>query len=40
MTQFFHGIDKVTFAGADSTDPMAFHHYDPDEIVMLSLIHI
>ena len=34
MTQFFHGIDKVTFAGADSTDPMAFHHYDPDEIVM------
>ena len=34
MTHFFQGIDTVTFEGADSTNPMAFHHYNPDEIVM------
>ena len=30
-TDFFQDIAPVTFAGADSTDPMAFHHYDPNE---------
>ena len=34
MTDFFHGIDKVSFEGHNSTNPMAFHHYDPNEIVM------
>lgn len=33
-TGFFDGIAKATFEGADSTNPMAFHHYDPEEIVM------
>ncbi len=30
-TDFFQDIAPVTFAGSDSTDPMAFHHYDPNE---------
>ena len=34
MTQFFNGIDKVTFEGTDSTNPLAFHHYNPDEILL------
>ncbi|WP_298358576.1 xylose isomerase [uncultured Litoreibacter sp.] len=34
MTDFFQGIDKATFEGADSTNPMAFRHYNPDEMVM------
>ena len=33
-TGFFDGIAKPTFEGADSTNPMAFRHYNPDEIVM------
>lgn len=31
---FFNGIERVQFEGADSKNPMAFHHYNPDEIVM------
>jgi len=34
MTNFFNGIPKIAFEGAESTNPMAFHHYDPDEIVL------
>jgi xylose isomerase len=33
-TGFFDGISKVACEGPDSTNPMAFHHYDPDEMVM------
>ncbi|MDA7430641.1 xylose isomerase [Primorskyibacter aestuariivivens] len=33
-TGFFDGITQVTFEGADSTNPMAFRHYNPDEVVM------
>jgi len=33
-TGFFKDIAKVQFEGADSKNPMAFHHYNPDEIVM------
>ncbi len=33
-TGFFDGITKAEFKGSNSTDPMAFHHYNPDEIVM------
>ena len=32
-SDFFKDIAPVTFAGADSTDPMAFHHYNPDEML-------
>ena len=31
---FFDGIDAVQYEGADSTNPMAFRHYNPDEIVL------
>lgn len=33
-TGFFDGIEKAAFEGAGSTNPLAFHHYDPDETVM------
>ncbi|MGH1415449.1 MAG: xylose isomerase [Pelagimonas sp.] len=33
-TGFFDGIEKIKYEGAQSTNPMAFHHYNPDEIVM------
>ncbi len=31
---FFEGIEKVQFEGVDSKNPLAFCHYDPDEIIM------
>ena len=31
---FFEGIEKVRYEGSDSTNPLAFRHYDPDEIVL------
>lgn len=35
MTQsYFADIKPARYEGADSTNPLAFHHYDPDEIVM------
>ncbi|WP_116597798.1 xylose isomerase [Primorskyibacter marinus] len=33
-TGFFDAIAPVTYEGPDSTNPMAFHHYNPDEVVM------
>lgn len=34
MTTSFFGLDqKITFEGADSSNPFAFKHYDPDEMV-------
>ena len=33
-TGFFDGIAPIVFEGADSTNPMAFHHYNPDEVVL------
>ncbi|SMX29385.1 Xylose isomerase [Pelagimonas phthalicica] len=33
-TGFFEGIEKVVYEGPDSTNPMAYRHYNPDEIVM------
>ncbi len=34
MSEFFKGIEKVKYEGPDSTNPLAFHYYNPDEIVM------
>ncbi len=34
MTDFFAGIAKAQFQGEGSTDPFAFRHYNPDELVM------
>ncbi|SMC55145.1 xylose isomerase [Primorskyibacter flagellatus] len=31
---FFDAIAPVAYEGPDSTNPMAFHHYNPDELVM------
>ncbi|KUF09411.1 xylose isomerase [Pseudoponticoccus marisrubri] len=33
-TGFFDGIDRVRYEGPDSDSPLAYRHYDPDEIVM------
>lgn len=34
MTSFFQGIDPIKYEGPDSTNPLAYRHYNPDEIVM------
>ena len=33
-TGFFGDIAKIKYEGPDSTNPLAFRHYNPDEIVM------
>ncbi len=33
-TGFFGSIDRIAYAGPDSTDPLAFRHYQPDELVL------
>ncbi|NNF70725.1 MAG: xylose isomerase [Rhodobacteraceae bacterium] len=33
-TGFFDGISPVRYEGADSTNPLAFHHYDADKVVL------
>ena len=33
-TGFFEGIAPAEFKGPDSDDPLAFHHYNPDEVVL------
>lgn len=32
-SDFFKSIEKARFEGPDSSNPMAFHHYNPEEIV-------
>jgi xylose isomerase len=34
MTSFFDGIAPVSYEGPDSTNPLAYRHYNPDEVVM------
>lgn len=34
MSTGFFPVDKVPYEGPDSTNPLAFRHYNPDEIVM------
>ncbi|WP_163849310.1 xylose isomerase [Pseudooceanicola aestuarii] len=33
-TGFFDGIAPITFQGRDGTDPLAYRHYDPEEVVL------
>jgi len=33
-TQFFGDIERIPYGGPDSTDPLSFRHYQPDEMVM------
>ena len=32
-TEYFTGVDKIQYEGTDSKNPLAFKHYNPDEIV-------
>jgi len=34
MSQFFDQVEKIRFEGPKSTNPLAFRHYNPDEIVL------
>lgn len=34
MPQYFENIDKIAFEGLQSDNPLAFHHYNPDEVVL------
>jgi len=34
MTEYFANIQKIKFEGKDSKNPMAFHYYDPEKVVM------
>ncbi len=34
MTDFFQGIPSIAYEGPDSENDFAFHHYDPDEVVL------
>ena len=34
MSSYFHHIPKIEFQGADSTEALAFRHYDKDRIVL------
>lgn len=34
MTQKFFSTDKIVYKGPNNTDPLAYSHYNPDEIVM------
>ena len=32
--EFFPGIGKIQFEGKESKNPMAFHYYDEDKVVL------
>ena len=34
MAEYFKDIAKIEFAGTGSDKPLAFHHYNPDELVL------
>jgi len=34
MNNFFKDIDKIQFEGPQSDNPLAFHYYDPDQLVL------
>jgi xylose isomerase len=34
MSTGFFPVERIPFEGPDSTNPLAFHHYNPDEVVM------
>ncbi len=34
LTEFFPGIEKIAFEGSDSRNPLAFKHYNPQEVTM------
>lgn len=34
MSSYFSRINKIQYEGANSTNPLSFKHYTPDEIVL------
>ncbi|GAL35199.1 xylose isomerase [Vibrio maritimus] len=34
MTEFFKNINKIKFEGKESTNPLAFRHYDADRMIL------
>ena len=32
--EYFPGIGKIPFEGVESKNPMAFHYYDPERVVL------
>ena len=34
MTEFFSGVDKVQYEGPGSDNPLAYHYYDADRVVL------
>ncbi|MBU2882810.1 xylose isomerase [Psychrosphaera sp. B3R10] len=34
MTQYFKDIEKIKFEGTDSDNPLAFHHYNAEEVIL------
>lgn len=34
MSQYFKNVEKIQFEGVDSDNPLAFHHYNPTEVIM------
>jgi xylose isomerase len=34
MKEYFPQIGKIPFEGADSKNPLAFHYYEPERVVL------
>ena len=34
MTEFFPSVKKIEYKGPDSTDPLAYRYYNPDEVIL------
>ncbi len=32
--EFFPGVGKIEYEGAESTNPLSFHYYNADEVIM------
>ena len=32
--EFFAGIGRIQYEGPESTNPLAFHYYNADEVIM------
>ncbi len=39
MMSYFPEIAKIRYEGPDSTDPLSFRHYNPDEVVESKTMH-
>ena len=39
MQAYFDQLDRVRYEGSKSSNPLAFHHYNPDELVLGCLLY-